>query len=153
MQNRVATAGPTNGAFDTLGNLYVGITGNQNASVEVFAPGTTSTPTLTIVDDSGTSPIAIGLDQSNNLYVLTGTNDSATVSVYPYGTSVPALAIMSGLVAGTYQDMAVSSGGELFVTNENTPGNVVVYPSGKTSPQLTVTKNINGEGEVRVSSP
>jgi hypothetical protein len=141
---------PTAMAFDTLGNLYVGIEGNQNASVEVFAPGATS-PMLTITDGYGSTPVALALDQSNNLYVLTGTAGSAFVSVYAYGTTNPAFEITSGLVAGTNHSLAVSPAGELFVSNSNLEGNVVVYPSGQTSPKITVTKNLNVPTEVGVS--
>jgi hypothetical protein len=89
-------------AFDSTGNLYVGIGG----AVAVYKPPFTSAAAI-IIPVNGANPTSLAFDRSGHLYVATDTGSIFEFSPPFSGTSTPVLVlalpgapVFAGVIAG-----------------------------------------------------
>jgi sugar lactone lactonase YvrE len=91
------------------------------------------------------SPFALAVDGSNNLYVdncqpcVAGTGSTSTITVYAQGNGTPAYTISAGLSKPVA--MAVSSGGTLYVANQTT-STITAYAKGDSSVAMTISTGV-----------
>jgi len=134
-------------AVDASGNIYVAIPPPSNSSegsVVEYAAGSAGDAqparTLSVPDTRIVTPVAIRVDHSGNLYVLSWA-DNGTVSVFSADAEGDATPIQS--IAGsnteltTPEGLALDSNGAIYVENDaaagpNTVPTVTIYSAGST---------------------
>lgn len=103
-------------AVDPGGNLYVA-NGGGSVGVSVYAPGTSTTPTVTFA--SGTNaPQWLALDGAGKLYVASGGGNSVVQYAPPFSaSSAPAKTFGSNATVSGPLAIAVDGNGNLYVVN------------------------------------
>ena len=123
---------------DSSGKIYVanGLSdAGDYGSVTIYPAGSygAGPPIATIAGDTTglTYPLGIGLDSSDNIFVL---NSDNAITVYPAGSSGDVTPKATINIDGSRErfptSMAVSPRGDIYVVNRGRPASVSVYPAG-----------------------
>jgi sugar lactone lactonase YvrE len=123
---------------DSTGKIFVanGLGGpGDYGSVTIYPAGSYAAgpPIATIAGDNTgfTYPLGIGLDSSDNIFVM---NSDNAITVYPAGSSgdvTPKATINIDSRGKSFPTgMAVSARGDIYVVNSGRPASVAVYPAG-----------------------
>jgi sugar lactone lactonase YvrE len=134
-------------AFGPSGTLYVanasgGAIGHRTApSITEYPQGATS-PSVTINDSNITSPVAIAVDPSGNIYLA---NEDGTIPVYGPGASAPPIRTLSDPSVLFPSSMVADKTGGLYVYDDDDNDYdyyVAYFPAGSTTVSQTLNYSV-----------